>query len=64
VWLKYDDKTRLFTAGGRGKDSRKTNVDSTGFGLFIVKRIVEAHKGTVSADSAGSGKGSVFKVVL
>ena len=64
VGMTDDDKTRLFTAGGRGKDSRKTNVDSTGFGLFIVKRIVEAHKGTVTADSAGSGKGSVFRVVL
>ena len=40
------------------------NVNSTGFGLFIVKKIVEAHHGTVSIESEGSGKGSVFKVVF
>ena len=59
-----EDKQHLFTEGGRGKDSVKVNVDSTGYGLFTVKLIVEAHKGTVSAQSEGPGKGSTFFVEL
>ena len=64
VGVTEEDKQKLFTAGGMGKDSRKVNVDSTGFGLFIAKKIIEAHRGTVSIESAGAGKGSVFKVEL
>ena len=59
-----DDKKNLFTEGGRGKDSVKVNVDSTGYGLYTVKLIVDAHKGTVSAQSEGPGKGSQFYVEL
>ncbi|MFZ3011633.1 MAG: ATP-binding protein [Minisyncoccia bacterium] len=59
-----EDKKNLFTEGGRGKDSVKVNVDSTGYGLYTVKLIVDAHKGTVSAQSEGPGKGSTFLVEL
>lgn len=59
-----EDKKNLFTEGGRGKDSVKVNVDSTGYGLYTVKLIVDAHKGVVSAESEGEGKGSQFYVEL
>jgi len=35
-----------------------------GLGLAIVRHIVELHGGTVSAESAGDGKGAMFRVVL
>jgi signal transduction histidine kinase len=35
-----------------------------GLGLAIVRQIVEMHGGTISADSAGIGKGATFRVVL
>lgn len=60
VGLTKDDKQRLFTEGGKGKNSQKVNVDSTGFGLFIAKNIVEAHHGKIWAESEGEGKGSAF----
>ncbi len=64
VGLSDEDKKGLFTEGGRGKDSLKMNVDSTGYGLFSVKVIVEAHKGRVWAESEGRGKGSTFYIEL
>ncbi len=54
------DKANLFTEGGRGADSVKVNVDSTGYGLYSVKLIMDAHAGKVWAESEGPGKGSTF----
>lgn len=62
VGITEEDKKRLFTEGGHGKDSQAINVHSTGYGLYIAKSIVEEHKGTIRAESAGAGKGSSFIV--
>ncbi len=60
IGITDEDKKSLFTEGGRGQNSIKMNVDSTGYGLFSVKLIIEAHKGKVWAESEGEGKGSTF----
>ena len=64
VGINEEDKKNLFTEGGRGRNSVKINVDSTGYGLYTVKLVVEAHKGRVWAQSEGTGKGSTFYVEL
>lgn len=64
VGISPEDMQVLFTEGGHGKESTKVNVESTGFGLYIVRNIVEAHGGTVRAESEGVGKGSRFIVEL
>jgi len=64
IGITPEDMANLFTEGGRGKDSIKVNVHSTGYGLYIAKQIVEAHSGTIKAESAGEGKGSRFVVEL
>ncbi len=64
VGVTEGDKVRLFTEGGHGKDSQKVNVHSTGYGLYIAKQVVLAHKGTIRAESEGAGKGSTFIVEL
>ena len=64
IGITDEDKKRLFTEGGHGKDSQKVNVHSTGYGLYIAKNIVEAHNGTIRAESEGEGKGSTFTVEL
>ena len=64
VGLSPEDKLKLFKSGGRGEDSVKINVNSTGFGLVFVKGVVEAHKGKVWAESEGRGKGSKFTIEI
>ncbi len=64
IGITTEDKNNLFKEGGRGKESVKTNVNSTGYGLYSVKLIVEAHKGRVWAESEGKDKGSSFFVEL
>lgn len=64
VGITEEDKQRLFTEGGHGKESIKVNAHSTGYGLYIAKEVVEAHGGTIRAESEGAGKGSRFVVEL
>ena len=64
VGITKEDMQHLFTEGGHGAESQKVNVDSTGFGLYIVKNIIEAHGGKVWAESDGKDKGSTFVVEL
>lgn len=64
IGITPEDEKNLFTEGGRGKESIKLNVDSTGYGLYSVKLIVEAHHGRVWEHSEGLDKGSQFFVEL
>lgn len=64
VGITPEDMRNLFKEGGHGKDSIKTNVHSTGYGLYIAKSIVEAHGGKIWAESEGKDKGSRFIVEL
>ncbi len=64
VGISEELKPKLFTQGGRDKNSIKININSTGFGLSFVKSVVEAHKGRVWAESEGVNKGSTFYMEL
>ena len=55
-----DQVSRLFQRYGRGGAA---NSDSTGFGLYFVKMIAEAHDGSVSVTFPAGG-GSAFVIVL
>lgn len=64
IGIDKDELPLLFREGGRGKDALKTNTESSGYGLYIVKSIVEAHGGRVWAESKGKNQGSVFSFEL
>jgi len=46
-----------------GSEVRRSRT-GTGLGLFIVKSVVRAHRGTISADSPGPDRGSTFTITL
>jgi signal transduction histidine kinase len=62
--LSPEDMGRLFGRFQRLSAKPTAGENSTGLGLSIVKRIVELHGGTVSADSAGPGRGTTFRITL
>ncbi len=64
VGIDDEDKKRLFTKFGRGKDSFKTNVTSSGLGLYLAKEFVAAHGGDIGVESEGKHKGSMFYVKI
>jgi signal transduction histidine kinase len=58
-----DQKSRLFEPLQRATSQIDVAGRSIGLGLYIVKKIVDAHGGTISVESA-AGAGTTFTVVL
>ena len=58
------DLKRIFKRFYRSHDKAAAAVKGTGVGLATVRALVERHGGKVTADSAGSGKGTTFMVRL
>jgi signal transduction histidine kinase len=63
IGINKEDLDRVFERFFRGGDELTRTVKGSGLGLTLVKEIVEAHNGTVYAESA-PGKGSTFFVRL
>jgi signal transduction histidine kinase/DNA-binding response OmpR family regulator len=54
----------VFDAFRQAKGGSTRRHGGLGLGLAIVKQIVEAHGGTVTANSGGAGRGAEFRIVL
>ncbi len=54
----------LFEKFSRGQRAQSLREDGTGLGLFIAKKIVESHQGTLSLVSKGENKGTIARVIL
>ncbi|HEU5370687.1 MAG TPA: ATP-binding protein, partial [Ktedonobacterales bacterium] len=57
------DRERIFTRFTRA-DNTVRGVQGLGLGLYIARAIIEAHGGTIRAESPGPGEGSTFVVRL
>lgn len=64
VGIAADLLPHLFERFHQADSSRSRSRGGLGLGLFLVRSIVEAHGGTVSAESAGPGRGAVFEIRL
>ncbi len=57
------DQENIFEKFYRSENARATNAQGTGIGLALVKRIMEAHGGSVTVSSI-LGKGSCFRLLF
>jgi signal transduction histidine kinase len=62
IGMSAEDQTKLFEPFRRLGLSRET-VPGVGLGLFVVRKIVEAHRGWIEVESA-PGRGSTFRIYL
>ncbi len=62
VGITASDMEKLFTEGGHGEHSKDINAESTGYGLFVAKQVVEGTGGRIWVRSSGPGTGSNFFV--
>jgi len=62
--IRSDALPYIFDAFQQADQSTTRRHGGLGLGLAIVKQLVNAHGGTVRAESDGEGKGSMFFVVL
>lgn len=58
-----DDRTRIFQRLFRSKNVQAHNTEGTGFGLYLVKNIIDVTGGVIQFRSK-EGKGSTFEVML
>lgn len=64
VGIHPDVLPRLFEKFTRAPDASKTNIMGTGLGLYVARKMIEAHNGKIWAESEGQGKGSSFFIEL
>jgi len=64
IGINKNEQSSLFKKFNRLSNAQEIDVSGIGLGLFITKEIIEAHGGNISVVSAGSGKGTLFKVEL
>lgn len=65
IGLDKEDKKLLFMLFHRGKRAISLHPNGSGLGLFIVKNLIEVHRGKIEAQSEGhQGKGSTFIITL
>jgi len=63
IGIQREEQHKIFDRFFRGGNELTRSVKGSGIGLTIVKKIIEAHGGTVSLDST-PGKGSTFIIHL
>ncbi|MBU0731293.1 hypothetical protein KKC88_00255 [Patescibacteria group bacterium] len=64
VGIDPEEAKHLFDKFVRGSGIARVQPDGSGLGLFIARRITEAHGGEIWVDSKGIGKGSTFHFTL
>ena len=62
--ISAEDIDKLFQKFTRAEAVTRIHTGGSGLGLFIAKKIVEAHGGRIWIESEGVGKGSIFNYTL
>jgi len=64
IGLRKEEIKNLFQKFVRAGRGNKMSAVGTGLGLYVVRKMIEAHKGKIWAKSAGEGRGSSFIIEL
>lgn len=64
IGIPEDDKIKIFDKFSRAKNAVNTYADGSGLGLFIVKKIINAHPGAEINFVSQENKGTTFIITL
>ena len=65
IGISLEDQKKLFEKFARAENAMRADTEGSGLGLFIVKKIIEAHKGgSITITSDGVGRGSLTRIEL
>jgi len=64
IGISEEEIDKLFQKFSRAEAVDRVHTGGSGLGLFIAKKIIEAHGGKIWAESDGKNKGSVFTFTL
>ena len=64
IGIRRESLPHVFERFWQGETSHNRHVGGLGLGLALARHFVELHGGTITADSAGEGKGATFTVCL
>lgn len=65
IGIPLDDQPKMFEKFKRARNAENAYTDGSGLGLFIVRKVIEAHPGgRVYFESAGENKGTTFVVEI
>ena len=63
IGIPQGDLATVFSRFGRGSNARNQGIEGSGIGLYVVKKIAEAHRGSIQVRSKENA-GSTFSVDL
>jgi two-component system sensor histidine kinase KdpD len=61
--LSQSEKTQIFEPFYRGEGLKESSIPGLGIGLAVCRGLVEAHRGTLTADTSEDG-GAIFSIML
>ena len=64
IGLKPEEIEPIFDPFEQAKNHATRNVQGTGLGLSLTKKLVELHGGRIWAESNGEGQGATFSLVI
>ncbi len=63
IGIPHEELSTLFTRFGRASNARNKGISGSGIGLYVARKIVEVHRGTIAVESR-ENEGSTFIVTL